>query len=241
MEEYVASCKIDYYLGDIKKDLDLSDINFTFGGYSIETIVEAETAGKALSKVEESFKLLIKWISLLFNSCITIEELYVTDSKGRKITRTKTLFPMKIEIEMDNYDDIVISKLESLKRRSKMIIYPDNYLIFALDSIVLGNKIRALKGLDTTRYAILEYYRAIEKMMGGYCRENQIEEKLKKKGLSDFTERVTSAFKIRSDYDVAHAYRNKSADSKDADSVRDVAKDILLKLSERDKSNNELT
>lgn len=232
MEQYVVYSKTDHDLGDMKKDLKVGDISFTFLGYDVKTTVEAETSGEALSKAEKSLQLLFKWISLLFNNHITVKIIDVTDKNGRKGTRTINEYPVSVKIKITNYEDIVMSKLELLERRSKMIICPDNDLLFALDSIVLGNQIRTLKGFSTTRYAILEYSRAIEKLIGTY-KIPQVSKELRRKNMPEYVVRVKHALKIRNDYNVAHAYRNKSADLKDADYVRDVAKDIFLKLTER--------
>ena len=227
MPKYIVSGDLHFNCCLETENLDFvarnADATIWINGKVIKIELHSDTPENCRAGAEIISENVCKWLSLVCNTMITANMTSVKDEEGR----------ISVNINVDTCRSIILTKktlekgLESIKNNLPLVINPSENVALALGYITLGNNLMNSNIPFRHRYAILEFSRAVEMVLGEWKRQ-ECEDELLERGWDNLVEHTNWLFNIRGDGDVAHASKKYKATEADCNRARKVAIMVIL-------------
>ena len=201
-----------------------NDTVISINGRSIKIELSSNTAEDGLTKAEDISENICKWLSLVCSTMITTNMTSAEDEEGKIL----------VSINVDTARIIALTKktmnkaLESIKNNMPLVINPSENVSLSLGYVTLGNNLMNSNIPFRHRYAILEYSRAVEMILGGKWKKEDCKTELINLGWDHLIDDIDWLLTIRGNRDVAHPSKKLKATEVDCNRARKVAIMVIL-------------
>lgn len=199
------------------------DIEVSIKGKEICIKIISDTVEGARDKAEIIALKFCRWLSLLCNTFVSANLTSVKNKDGRIHVKNKFQTCRHILLPKETLDRGIDSF--GVSSNSRVILELQHGVEDALECISLGNYLLDQPILFRYRYAILEYSRAVEGVLGQWGKG--CEKELKRRGWVHLIQDVNWLLSVRGGQNVAH-YNMNQASENDAHRACEIAKSVIF-------------